>query len=139
MVESTQKGGPLARANGDGTPDGHTMRTVAWVNLFTHVVDRFGVPFGLLLLCLATIWVFGDDKTQNDFIREMLFGEVTGKPAARLFFLALLALSLVSSSALFRRLSREPAEMKRLADEKARLQERLIGSELSHTQKGPVP
>lgn len=119
--------------------DGRTMRAVAWVNLFTHVVDRFGVAFGVLILCLLTIWLFGSEKTQDDFIREMLFGTVTGSPATRLFFVALILLALVSSSALFRRWSREGTEMKRLADEKSRLQEKLIGSELSHTQKESLP
>lgn len=113
------------------------MRTVAWVQLFSQIADRFGVPFALFVVCLGVIWLFGSEKTRDDFIREMLFGEIAGSPAARIFFVGLVLLALVNSSALFRRWSREPAEVKRLAAEKSRLQEKLIGRELSHTERGP--
>lgn len=118
--------------------DGKLIQHVAWVHYLTVFTERFGVPFGLLMVCLGAVWCFGDAKTHNDFIRELLFGEITHRPTVGLIFLGLILIILVgNAAALFRRASREPKEVKRIADEKARLQEKLIGTELSHTQKGP--
>lgn len=138
----TKKGanGAGADAQGNASPperrhDGETMRTVAWVALLERAIDKLGIPLVLFVICLGVIKTFGSAKTQDDFVREMLFGDITHGPWIRLFFFGLIILCLLWSRITKRRASRESPEMKRIADEKSRLQEELIGKKLSHTQE----
>lgn len=108
----------------------------AWAPLLSAVgrfVDKFGVSFAVLLLLCFMVWSMGDAKTKNDFIRELLFAEVTGKRYVQGVF-AFLTLDAAFGVILLRRwLSREKRELKRCTEEKSKLQEMLAGKALAHT------
>jgi hypothetical protein len=112
-------------------------------------VDRFGVSLLVLLLILGVVWRFGDERTKNDFVRELLFQETTKKPWVTCFFLVLLGVNLFGRGAnvsLFRRWTRterkrvetETDRLNRVAQEKSRLQEEILGAPLSHTDRDRV-
>ena len=106
--------------------------------IFNQVAERFGVTAAIFCLLLGAVRLFGDAKTQNDFMREVLFADVTHTRYVQVFFGALVAL--MACGALLRKksITDESKEMKRLAAEKGALQQKLIGSTLSHTDGGEV-
>ncbi len=111
----------------------------AWkmfVFVFGNAVDKLGMPAAIFTMCLFAVWLLGSEKTHDDFIREVLFADVTHTRYVQLFFGGLVLLS-VGGILVNRRSKRtESKEMKRLADEKSRLQEKLAGTTLSHTDDG---
>lgn len=129
-------------SNKDGPPiPRHWLYALMIVD---KVVDKFGIAFLILALLLTVVWKFGDPKTQNDFVRELLFQETTRRPWVTLAFLALVLLNFVGARAnaiVARKLvqkekDRVDAETERLrgvANEKSRLQEDILGVPLSHT------
>jgi hypothetical protein len=97
-------------------------------------VDRLGVPFAVLLVLLGAIWKMGSETTRNDFIREVLFGDITRTRHLSAFF-AILIIVIVGGAIGTRQKGRkdESAEMKRVSKEKTVLQERLLGRSLSNS------
>ena len=81
--------------------------------------------------------VDGSAQTQDDFIRDLFVWSVTGGRTLAIFFGLLILLSVFGVDTVIRAKLTESAEMKRLADEKSRWQERALGTELSHTSKEP--
>ena len=98
-------------------------------------VDRFGLAFSVMLLLLFAVKWLGSTQTQDDFVRELLFGQITGRRTLALFFGALVLLAVFGVDTAVRAKLTEKAEMKRLADEKSRWQERALDTDLSHTKK----
>jgi len=106
--------------------------------VMAQAVDKFGMPAALFMICLTAVWVLGDAKTQNDFIREVLFADVTHTRYVQGFFGALVALAIGASAIGIRKKRAESSELKRIAAEKTRLQQKLIEAELSHTHGGEL-
>jgi hypothetical protein len=106
------------------------VKTIA---AFMSFLDRFGLAFSVMLLLLVAVKWMGTAQTQDDFIRELLFGQTTGGRTLAIFFIILILLSVFGIDTLVRAKLTESAEMKRLAEEKSRWQERALGTELSHT------
>ena len=75
----------------------------------------------------------GNEDTQNDFIRELLFSEITGNRSLAIFFGFLILLAAFGVDTAVRGKLTESKEMKRLAQEKSMWQERALGTQLSHT------
>lgn len=99
-----------------------------------RVANTFGIPAATLLLCFGAVWFFGDAKTKNDFVRELLFRDVTHTPWLSLFFAILIVVSAVGAwRATVRRRALESTEMRRLASERTRLQEKLLEASVSHS------
>jgi hypothetical protein len=96
-------------------------------------IDKFGVSFFVFVLMLITVWALGTAKTRDDFLREILFSEVTQTHYLQWFVVALIVDAIVGVRLMKWWFSREKAEIKRLAQEKARLQELLAGRALAHT------
>lgn len=95
-------------------------------------MDRFGAPAGVALLLIIGLAAFASEETQNDFMRALLFGD-HGWPIPALGIVVVL--DLLFGYRLRRRwLDGDSEEMKRLAREKRRLQERLLGQKLPKTK-----
>lgn len=104
---------------------------LVWVVAYSF--DRVGIPMTLLLISLGSIWLLGNEKTQDEFVRELLFAEKT-RGLVTAYFVFLVTCCLFGGVFNWRKLHREDGdEMKRIGAEKSRLQERLIGQELHHT------
>jgi hypothetical protein len=95
--------------------------------IFAGIADRFGVPFAMLGLLVGLVKFLGSEKTQDDFVRELLFGAVNKRPILTIVVAAIVLDAVVGFSSWVRHRRAESKEMKRLADEKGRLQEALIG------------
>ena len=104
-------------------------------SIIASLVDRFGIAFVVLLLLLLAVKWMGSDQTQDDFIRELLFGEVTKGRSLAVFFVSLVLISLFGVDSIVRAKLTESKEMKRLAAEKTLWQERALQTELSHTDE----
>lgn len=104
-------------------------------SVIAALVDRFGVAFVVLLLIVATVKWLGNGKTQDDFLRELLFGEITGGRSLGVFLAGLVLLALFGVDSIVRARLMESAEMRRLAQEKSRWQERALQTKLSHTDE----
>ena len=102
---------------------------------FMSFVDRFGLAFSVMLLLLFAVKWMGSTQTQDDFVRDLLFGQITGGRSLALFFGVLVLLTVFGIDTAVRAKLTETTEMKRLADEKSRWQERALGTDLSHTKK----
>lgn len=98
-----------------------------------RISDRFGAPAGVAALLILLVWAFGDDATQNEFVRGLLFGD-HGRWWLQALGLVLVVDILFGYSVRRRWLDGESTEMKRIAAEKRRLQEKLLGRELAHTK-----
>ena len=89
----------------------------------------------MLVLLFFSVWWMGSSKTKDDFLRELLFAEITHSHYLQ-GIVAVLTLDAVFGVMLFRSwMSRDRRELKRCAEEKARLQELLAGRQLAHTEK----
>ena len=108
----------------------------SWAPLLAAVgrfVDKFGVSFSLILVLFLAVYAMGNAQTKDDFIRELLFAEITGTAYLQ-GAVGILTLDAVFGVILWRKwLSGESLELKRCAEEKARLQELLAGRALAHT------
>ena len=106
---------------------------VVGLNALTKVADRFGVAFAVFIILLLAVRWMGSGETQDDFIRELLFGSVTGTRFITLFFVAILVVAIFGLDTRRRDYRTESDEMKRLSDEKTHWQEVALGRPLSHT------
>src|SRR5690242_14660024 len=82
-----KKPAALAKRDDDAT------KAAAWMKVATglaKIADRMGMAFVILLLLFFAVWKFGNDQTQNDFIRGLLFGGPTGTWYVRSFFALLI-------------------------------------------------
>lgn len=95
-------------------------------SVFGKVADKVGVPGAMLVLVLLAVWLLGDDKTQNDFVREALFGDITKTRYLGAFLGILIALSVLGT--LLKRKIRlgESAELRRVKMERDFLQEMVL-------------
>lgn len=120
-----------------GSKDRFTSSEVRlWVRAVTSLVsfvDRFGIAFTVLLLAIIAVKWMGSEATQDDFIRELLFGEITGNRSLAIFFGILIVFAAFGVDTAIRTRLTEGEEMKRLAREKSMWQERALGTKLSHT------
>lgn len=99
----------------------------------TSFIDRFGLAFTVMLLLLIAVKWMGSEGTQDDFVRELLFGSITGGRSLAIFFVSLILLALFGVDTIVKARLSESAEMKRLAAEKTMWQERALKTNLSHT------
>src|SRR5690349_11374709 len=96
------------------------------IRLIDRAFDTFGVPMTVLFGIFLIVYKFGSAKTQDDFIREILFRGVTQTPWLQIFFVGLISVAIyLGVKARRRGRVLEGREMQRLADEKTRLQEKL--------------
>jgi hypothetical protein len=72
LAKKTQSESPPAK----GTPP-YLPYLAATFGAFGRLADRIGISFTMLLVMLFTIWKMGSERTQDDFIRELLFADVT--------------------------------------------------------------
>lgn len=110
----------------------------AWVRALTSVmslVDRFGIAFTVLVLQILAVKWLGSQKTQDDFLRDLLFGEITKGRSLAIFYVILIVLAMFGVDTIVRARLSESREMKRLAKEKTEWQERALGTKLSHTDE----
>lgn len=98
-----------------------------------QLANRFGTSFIILLILIGMVWTFGSDETQDDFIRELLFGELNRFPVLTTFVIGLTVDFVLGLSVRQRARKGESREFKRIAAEKTRLQEKLLGP-LHHTE-----
>lgn len=97
---------------------------MAVVMLTQQLADRFGTSAVVLCMTVGGVWLLGEDSTKDEFIRAVIFNE------HGLFwpvFMFLLVGDVLVGHRLWRkqRLA-ENAEMKRIADEKSRLQAEVL-------------
>lgn len=61
---------------------------VACINAIGNVSNRMGMPTAILILCLTTVYIFGDADTRNQFIRALIFEPTkeAEQPVLRWFF-----------------------------------------------------
>jgi hypothetical protein len=105
----------------------------ALLSAIGRFADKFGASFTILVILFIAVWFMGTAKTKDDFLREILFADVTHGHWVQAFFI-LLAFDAVFGVTLARAwLSRERRELTRCAEEKAKLQEMLAGKPLAHT------
>jgi hypothetical protein len=135
---SKKKGSAAGSATPGGAgkqpaPTGTERAIASGIAALGQLAERFGVSFAVFASIVLTVWLLGVPKTHDDFIREALFGQITGLPILGIF-LALLLLNTVFPITTWLRSKRgESEEIKRLTAERDRLQEKLIGRELHHT------
>lgn len=113
----------------------------AWLRIVTAItrfVDRFGMAVGMIVLLLFTVWFMGSDKTQDDFVRELLFGEVTKTRHLAMFFVALVAISLFGLDGIIRARLLDSREVKRLAAERDKWQARALDEPALDRKKDDV-
>jgi chromate transport protein ChrA len=127
----------MATTQGKGPKEVPPEQLRFWVQVVSalaKIADQFGISFAVIVILLASVWQMGDAETQNDFIRELLFGSVTNTRQLTTFFVVLVVISVFGLDTKVRAYRTESAEMKRLADEKTQWQERALGQSLSHTE-----
>lgn len=110
----------------------------AWVKAITSVmsmVDRFGIAFTVLVLQIVAVKWLGTEKTQDDFLRELLFGEITQGRSLAIYFGLLILVAMFGIDTIARARFTESREIKRLAKEKSEWQERALRTSLSHTKE----
>ena len=123
-------GGESGESNNGPSITPPSGNVLAWLDFFGRVADRFSVAGALIFFFFGAVWFFGSTKTRDDFIRELLFSDVTGTHYLQAFFFLLVMIAVYNTSLLFRWISGERREMKRVVKERNKLQERLIGEKL---------
>jgi hypothetical protein len=116
-----------------------TAEARLWVKAITAVMslaDRLGIAFTVMIVLIGAVYVLGDDTTENDFIRELLFGEITGTRTLAVFMVSLAVVAVFGADTFIKAKLAERAEMKRISDEKSYWQEKALGTDLSHTGEG---
>ena len=94
--------------------------------LFDKVADKFGICAVVFVLVVGTVWLLGDQKTQDDFVRELLFREVTHTPYLSVLMVMLLSGIVVTGLAKRSKRNAENAEISRLAQERNDLQQQRL-------------
>lgn len=126
-----------------GKPEGKRIRLsneeirvlVRVIGAITAVGEKFGVAFVVFLILLATVWFLGTAQTQDAFLRELLFGSITNTRYLAVFFVALIIVAIFGIDTRVQSYRTETAEMKRLADERTKWQQRALNAPLSHTEE----
>jgi hypothetical protein len=135
------RGGP-GKADGSGrtpTATPNERAIVTGVASLGQLAERFGVSFAVFAAIVFSVWLCGGATTRDDFIREALFGQVTGRPILGIFLGILLINTVFPFTTWLRSKHAESKEIKRLTEERDRLQEKLIGRELHHTDGVGTP
>jgi hypothetical protein len=100
------------------------------------LVDRLGIAFVVLIAIVWTIKLLATAKTQDDFIREVLFGESTGGRSLAIFFAGMVVTATFGLDSMIRQRVRDNADYKRILEENRRWQERAIRAEHGHVDEG---
>ena len=87
----------------------------------------------VLGLLFGAVWFMGTEETQDDFVRELLFGEITQTRYLSCFVILLTVIALLRWDSRSRARKTESDETKRLSDERSKWQERALGTDLEHT------
>ena len=103
--------------------------------VFGKLADRFGISAAILVFIVITVKLLGNTDTQDDFVRELLFQDVTHKPWWQLFVGYLVFNVLLFPAAWWVRTRNESKEMQRIASEKSKLQAQLLGADLHHSEE----
>lgn len=119
-----KKSGPREKKGSSKTAPGPTGGFGFWMWV-DRATDRFGTPGGVFVLLFGTVKLFANEQTENEVVREIFFRETTGKPYVQAFVAALLVLCVIDIRTIWRYVLSERRELKRRADEIARLQARL--------------
>lgn len=134
----------------DAVPDGgkkaepelsaaEALKMKGWLifaQAFATLAERFGLSFATLLLVVGVIWMFGDNELRQNFLKEALFGAVTGHRYLSIFMGILVLNAGVNFAGIFRWFREDSKEVRRLTAERDRLQEKLLGVHLHHTDPG---
>lgn len=126
----------MARPQRGGTQPPAPREVGVWITIaqsFGALVERLGIGFSVLIVLLLTVWFMGSERTRDDFIRELLFAQITQTHHLQAFFGFLIVFTLFGVDSVLRGYRSEKAEMRRLSAEKTRLQELLARRELAHT------
>lgn len=99
----------------------------------SELVDRFGIAFVALIVMVSTVRLMGSAKTQDDFIRELLFGEVTGGRSLAIFFVCMVITTTLGLDGVRRERLADGVEFRRIVDEKHLWEERALRAERSQT------
>lgn len=96
------------------------------VDSLSDLVDRLGIAFVVPIGIVLTVKSLGNAKTQDEFIREVLFGELTGGRSLAIFFACMIVMSLFGLDSAIRRRLRYGGEFKRMLKENERWQTRAL-------------
>ncbi len=103
---------------------------------FGKFADKFGTSFAVLVFVVASVRLLGKENTWDDFVREALFGQITHRPWLGVILAILVIDAAIGGWTIRLWLSSDSKEMRRIAAEKSKLQEELIGRKLHHTNGG---
>lgn len=103
------------------------------VDALSNLVDRVGIAFVVPVAIVWTVKSLGNAETQDEFIREVLFGEVTGGRSLAIFFACMIVMALFGLDSVIRRRLRQGGEFTRTLKENERWQVRVLRLEHSHT------
>lgn len=109
----------------------------AWLRIVekvTGLIDRLGVALTVIAVLFCSVYFMGTTKTRDDFIRDLLFGDVTHTRWLSVFLVGMVLVSVFGLDTWVRDRRVERKEMQRLADERDKWQERALNTELSHTK-----
>lgn len=121
-------------AKTDSSPE--PRKVVAWVDLFTTLVEKFGWPGALLLLGFAFITLGAGAGTKDEIIRRYVLGEGIELGWPLLVLAAFFLMVLFAQRRWYRhRLELMQEELTREGREKSLLQKRLLGEE-PHSAEG---
>jgi hypothetical protein len=109
----------MARAS-KRVDDRETRTLVRAVDAFSSLLDRFGVALVLLVMIVWTVKWLGNAKTQDDFIREVLFGEITGGRSLAIFFACMIVSAILGLDGVIRQRLTRSVELTRIAQERDR-------------------
>lgn len=124
----------LARQQGP-SPEPAKPKSSSGVWLFLdRLTDRFGPAAVVLVFIFGCIKVFATKETQDRVMRELFFRSETNTPYVQIFIGFLLLLVALDVRLIWRYLSGERGELKRVTEEKTRLQEELLGKPVSHSR-----
>lgn len=112
-----------------------------------NMFGRFGVPLGLIVIFLACVHFWAKDETKDAIVRALFLSPTPSFGTGA--FWALVFAAVLEAGGFFavlaRRLAGDSKEIKRMAEEKGKLQEVLLDRKLSRTDKDqdeadlPVP
>lgn len=112
--------------------DGELQAIARLRDALSALVDRLGIAFVVLIAIVWAVKLLANTKTQDDFIREVLFGETTGGRSLAIFFAAMIVTATFGLDSIARQNLRDGADYKRIVEEKRRWQERAIRAECDH-------
>jgi hypothetical protein len=111
-------------------------RTIAWVNLFTAIIDRVGWPGLAVVSILAMIfgWASADQKRQ--IIDLYVLGKGIGGVWSNVALGAIFAAAVVAQARVYgRKIALLEKELERVGNEKSELQQELTSANLNRSSK----